>query len=118
MTNTEQETQKSNYPIRARKITIACSGRVLIIKEPTMEVQRMAADASQKGGEFKPLKFAEEFFKMLIIEIRRVNGEKIEIHNPDKIFTEILTYNETQELFTNFDEVLGIEKKVPKVEVL
>ena len=83
-----------------------------------MKDQRLASDLAFTGGEFKPFTFAEEFLKLTIVGIKRKNGEDVDISNPNKIFSEILTLNEANQLLMNHEHIVGIEKKVPKIESL
>ena len=109
---------KKDWPQNAhRKITL-CTGRVLFLRKPTFKDFRLAAQASKVAGQETrdEIKFFEEQFIMVLLELRRKNGEKVDFTTRDKFFDEILTDEEAFQLVQN-PQITGLtdEKKNPPV---
>ena len=83
-----------------------------------MRDQRMATQFATRGGQFNPIDFSQEFVSLVIVQINRVNGDIIDITNKNKIFSEILTYEEASQLLLHYEDILGLEKKPPETEEL
>lgn len=113
--------ERSIPKLATKKITLSSTGRTVYVRDATMKDQRYAAKHSMDSkGVQNPQELAVQMMTLLIVEIRRANGEKIEVLNPLDLFNtnKILTYQEQNELLMSADEVISFPKGKPKIESL
>ena len=100
-----------------KKITLE-TGRVIFLRKPKFsDIRQATMAANPSSGSFDPLGYMMEMTQLLVVELRRNNGEKVDLTNKATFFDKTLTFEEGQQLLQN-PEVLGLElkKNPPKVE--
>ena len=100
-----------------KKVTLD-SGRVVFFRKATMKHQRMATEYAAKQHNQDAFQLALEFLWLLFIELRRVNGEAVNVSSKDELFEKVLTLEEANQLIFAADSIIGLQKKTPKVESL
>lgn len=109
--------EEKKYPLATRKVTFA-TGRKMLFRDPKFSDIRQAGAKASRGG-FDPMGFLAEQIRIIAVALLRKNGEEVDITNRDKLFEEILTYAEGQQLLQN-PNCLGLELETtePEVEML
>ena len=118
------EDPKNNYPKLAKKKVTLSTGRIVLFREPRMEDQLMASKLVEDGVVKNPFKYQYEFFNLVILQVRRANGEIIHREPGDHYFGKdgVFSYKEGLEILANSDKILeGVDEdtlKKTKIENL
>jgi len=88
-----------------------CTGRIITLKKPSMATQRMAVTAGTVNGQLNGMLYVQEVIQSLFLDLKRVNGEKVEVLNPAKLLDDILEYDESMQLIEEVDKIMGSKKK-------
>ena len=118
ITTTEDVKRPYGKPDGADKKVTLDSGRVVFFRKATMKHQRMATEYAAKQHNQDAFQLALEFLWLLFIELRRVNGDKVNVLSKDDLFEKVLTLDEANQLIFSADSIIGLQKKTPKVESL